>query len=241
VERNQVLAEVIRHLMALSLVVLAGCAAGPTGGDPNLKATLVSPTDIELVWRLTDPAAAGQIVEYANEENGQYTILGYLPPTQTTYKHPDLIPQTPFYYRVRPYYGTASSSMDVTLPPGEYDDTKPDDEEWVKPKTLPGGPADRVTVRDAGNAPTDFTVTVVHANGVKLTWTDRTNDEEGFLLEVKADGAADFAVAGVLDPDVNSFGMITLPNEKKATYRVRPYRFGQPTNVAGQTTGGQAG
>ncbi|MET0134809.1 MAG: fibronectin type III domain-containing protein [Kibdelosporangium sp.] len=229
----------IKQLVAVSLVVLAGCSAGPTGDAPNLSARLTAPTNIDLAWHVTDPAAAGQVVEYATEQNGQYTVLGYLPPTQTTYTHAELIPQTPFYYRVRPFYGTASAEVELALPPGEFDDTKPDEEEWVKPRTLPGAPAEKVAVRDVKGAPAEFTVTMVHANGVKFAWSDRTSDEEGFMLEIKPAGAQQFAVSGVLDPDVNAFGMVTLPNEKKATYRVRPYRFGDPTNTAHQTTGGE--
>jgi hypothetical protein len=227
---------VIKLVAVVSLVVLAGCSAGPTGDAPNLTATLTTPTNIDLTWHVMDPAAAGQVVEYATEPNGTYTILGYLPPASTSYRHPDLIPQTPFYYRVRPYYGTASAPVELTLPPGEFEENGNDDEEWVKPRTLPG-PAAAAHVRDTSGAPGNFTVTMVHANGVKFTWEDRTSDEEGFLLEVKPSGAADFAVSGVLDPDVNAFGMVTLPNEKKATYRVRPYRFGESTNIAHQTTG----
>lgn len=225
----------IKLFAAVSLVVLAGCSAGPTGDAPSLTATLTTPTNIDLTWRVLDPAAAGQVVEYATEPNGTYTILGYLPPASTSYRHPDLIPQTPFYYRIRPYYGFPSTPVELTLPPGELVEGS-DPEDWVKAKTLPG-PAGTASVRDASGAPGNFTVTMVHANGVKFTWEDRTRDEEGFLLEIKASDAADFAVSGVLDPNINAFGMVTLPNEKKATYRVRPFRFGESTNIAHQTTG----
>jgi hypothetical protein len=97
-----------------------------------------------------------------------------------------------------------------------------------------------VPVGQPGSAPTEVTPTVVNPNGIKFTWTDRTSDEEGFYLEVKAAGAPEFSVAAVLDPDVNSVGMTTMPEEKKAQYRIRPFRYGQATNIAHQTTGGSA-
>ncbi|MCE7001916.1 fibronectin type III domain-containing protein [Kibdelosporangium philippinense] len=238
----------IRWIGLVSLVVLAGCSAGPTGDAPvadvknaaTLRATLASPTDIDLVWTITDPAASGQVVEYSNEENGQYTILAYLPPTSTTFRHPDLIPQTPFYYRIRTFHGPASSTVDTALPPGASGTEPQGDEEWMRATTLPGGPVRQGSVRDPGNAPTDFTATVVQTNGLAFKWTDNTSDEEGFLLEVKPDGAPDFTVATSVDVNVNSFGMIPTDDERKATYRVRPYRFGPPTNTAHQTTGGTA-
>ncbi|CAM4177634.1 fibronectin type III domain-containing protein [Kibdelosporangium persicum] len=227
----------IRHLAAaVSLVVLAGCSAGPTGDAPNLTATLSTPVDAELSWRVADKAAAGQVVEYSNAENGPYTILEFLPLSRTTYKHEDLIPQTKFFYRVRPYYGTASPSVELTLPPGEFEESK-EFQEWLLPSTRPGPPA-HASVRDARGAPTDFTVTMVNPNGVKLTWTDHTTDEEGFLVEIKPDGAPGFSLAAMVDPNVNTYGLVTQPTEKKATYRVRPYRFGEPTTIAALTTGG---
>jgi hypothetical protein len=229
---------VIRLLIA-SLVVLAGCSAGTTGGE-NLTATLVSPTDITLAWRPTDPGAAGQIIEYASEPQGAYTILGFFPPGQGTYKHPDLIPQTPFYYRIRPYYGTASAPVEVDLPPGDLDESTPDDGEWAKPKTIPGSTAAKAPVGQPDSAPTEVKPTVVNANGIKFTWTDRTDDEEGFFIEAKAEAAPDFSVVAVLDPDVNTFGLTTLPEEKKASYRIRAFKYGKPTNIAHQTTGGAA-
>ncbi|MCE7002694.1 fibronectin type III domain-containing protein [Kibdelosporangium philippinense] len=224
----------IKKLVVVSLVVLAGCSASPTGDAPNLTATLRTPITIDLAWKAPDTAAAGQVVEYANEEKGEYTILDFLPLTQTTYQHKDLIPQTKFFYRVRPYYGTASPEIALILPPGDITGTE--SEEGMQASTRPGPPA-RATTRDAQGAPTDFTVTMLHANGVKLTWTDHTTDEDGFLVELKADGKPDFVNVAMADPNVNTFGLITQPDEKKATYRVRPYKFGAPTNIAKQTTG----
>ncbi|TCO55060.1 fibronectin type III domain-containing protein [Actinocrispum wychmicini] len=228
----------IRALFGL-LVVLAGCSAGTTG--PQLTATLTAPTDITLTWRPTDPAAAGQIVEYTNEAGSPYTILAFVPPDLATYRHPDLIPQTPFYYRIRPYYGTASTPVNVTLPPGDVDQSTSDNGDWARPATIPGGPPAVAGVRDPRSAPTALTPTIVNPNGIHFTWTDNSTDEEGFFLEVRTPGETLFRVAAVLDPNVTSFGLTTLESEKQAAYQVRPIRYGPPTNVAHQTTGGQSG
>jgi hypothetical protein len=230
----------VTRLLLVSLVVLAGCSAGTTSAD-NLTATLTSPTDITLAWHPTDADASGQIVEYTNEPDTAYTILGFVAPTQTTYKHPDLVPQTAFYYRIRPYFGTASATVDVSLPPGDVDPSKPDDGQWALPKTIPAPSVAKVSVRQPNSAPTDLKPTIANPNGITFTWTDRTNDEEGFFLEVKSAGDPDFQVAAVLDPDVNSFGLTTLPEEKIGTYRVRPFSYGQATNVAHRTTGDSPG
>ncbi|MGO4429545.1 hypothetical protein AB4Z54_65110, partial [Streptomyces sp. MCAF7] len=113
----------LRALAAAALVAaaLAGCSSpqlatrsaepAPTPATATtgtrLTATLTSPVDATLRWTGTEPGAAGRIVEFATAPEGPYTILEYVPLGQTSYRHPDLMPQTPFYYRVRPYYGPA--------------------------------------------------------------------------------------------------------------------------------------
>lgn len=236
----------IRALVGLLIVVLAGCSAGTTGTDhtdpaDNLTATLTTPTDITLTWHPTDPAAAGQIVEYTNEPGTEYTILAFVPPDTTTYKHPDLIPQTPFYYRIRPYYGTASASVDVSLPPGDVDQSTSDNGDWARPTTVAGGPPAVAGVRDPRSAPTGLTPTIMNPNGIRFTWHDNSTDEEAFYLEVRAAGSQQFQVAAVIDPNMTSFGLSTLPSEKQASYRVRPIRYGLATNVAHRTTGESPG
>jgi hypothetical protein len=233
---------------ALLLTGLAGCVAERApqrGGDapvPRLAATLVSPADITLNWQGVDPNAAGQIVEFATEPDGTYTILEFVPPSQTTFTHPDLMPETPVYYRVRTYLGPASTPLEVVLPPGELDEeSEKDDHGWAEPRTAAGEPVATRPIRDPGTAaagaPTELRATVKHANGIAFTWTDHASDEEGYLLEVRPESGAEFRAAVVLDPDINSVGLITLPTEKKATYRVRAFHYGAPSTVAHQTTG----
>lgn len=238
-----------RTLTSLMLAAgLAGCstppatdAAGPEPGT-RLTATLTSPTDIRLTWTGSEPRAAGRIVEFATEPRGVYTVLRFVPLRETTFEHPNLIPQTSFYYRLRPFYGPASRPVEVTLPAGSFDrKARENDHEWAYPRALPGGPAKKHQIRNATTAeaaaPTGVKATVMHANGIRFTWTDNAADEEGYLIEVRPAGHTEYGVAAVLDPDITSFGLITLPDEKKATYRVRAFYYGRSSNVVHQTTG----
>jgi len=106
--------------LVVALTVLAGCStAAPS---PGFTATLISPTDIELTWPDDDPAAAGRMVEYATDPAGPWTTLQFLPAHQSEYRHPDLIPETPFYYRVRAFYGPVSAEVlvDGSGAPGAF-------------------------------------------------------------------------------------------------------------------------
>jgi hypothetical protein len=235
----------MRVTIAILLVaLLTGCASRsprPAGVAPaiRLSATLVSPTDITLRWTDREQGIAGHIVEFATAPNGKYTNLQFLPPRQTTYTHPDLIPQTPFYYRVRPYLGPVSRSIEITLPKPDAKAAKKDQYRWAPPKVVRGKPVATHSVRTdaAAAAPADLKATAMHADGIKFTWTDHASDEEGYLLEAKPKGSTDFAVVAVLDPNVDAFGLITLPSEKTAEYRLRAYYYGTSSNLAHQTTG----
>lgn len=214
----------------VGLLFLAAC--GQEQRDPVLTSELTSPIDVTLHWR-PEAGVAGQVVEYANAADGDYVVLEFAPPGRDSYRHPDLIPETRFYYRVRPFNGPASATADITLPPGdEVPDT--DGHAWAEPRRGGGGTH---PVASPEAAPGKFAFEVKHANGILFTWEDRASDEEGYLIELKPPGAHDWRVAAQLDPDVTSFGLITLPDEKAATFRVRPFRFGPPSNVTHQRTG----
>jgi hypothetical protein len=210
-------------------------AAQPVAGI-SLAATMTSPVDIRLNWTGADPAAAGRIIEFATAADGPWTTLQFMPVRQESYTHPDLMPQTTFYYRLRPYYGPASSAVTVTVPGGSAGN---DSKDWPSPATLPGGPAATHPVRTGAAAPTAVNAKVLQSNGILFTWTDNASDEEGYLLEDKPGGAADYKVVAVLDKDINSFALITLPDENTASYRVRAFYYGPSSNVVTRRTGGE--
>lgn len=220
----------IARVSLVGLLCLAAC--GPAQQDPVLTSELTSPTDVTLHWR-PEAGAAGQVVEYANAADGEYVVLEFAPPDKNSYRHPDLIPETRFYYRIRPFTGPASATVDFTLPPGE-EVPETDGHQWAEPRKGGGG-THPVAAPEA--VPTNLKAEVKHANGILFTWEDHASDEEGYLIELKPAGAADYRVAAQLDPDVTSFGLITLPDEKTVTCRVRPFRFGSPSNLTQQKTG----
>ncbi|HEX3783470.1 MAG TPA: fibronectin type III domain-containing protein [Pseudonocardiaceae bacterium] len=246
-----------RILAAVLLVLaLAGCtdasaeANNPpapnnpaTPANPHgivLTARLVGGRNVMLSWRDNGPPPAGEVVEYANASTGPYTILDFLPPGQTTYSHPNLIPDTAFYYRVLPYYGPASNAVTVRLPPGAYNDNAASPDAWATPRTLPGDPRTQESIRDAdasnAGAPTNLRATITDANGVALAWTDNASDEVGYLVEIEAAGKPTYQVVQVLDPKINSCGIVTLPDEKTASYRVRAFYYGAASETVSEHT-----
>lgn len=228
---------------ALLLATLTGCGSTPPAATAlRLDAALVTPVDVTLTWHDNGPTAAGHVVEYATNPDGPFTVLGFLGPAQTSYQHQNLMPHTTFYYRVRPYYGPTSNTIDVTLPPGAYDDqAHADDQSWAPPRSEPGRNRATQSIRRPATAnsgaPTDLSATVMDNNGIRLTWVDHAKDADGYLMELKASGDKDFQAVQVMDPDINSCGVATLPTEKAAAYKVRAFYYGGPSGIAEETTG----
>jgi len=203
---------------------------------------LTAPVNVVLNWTATGTGAAGRTVEYTDQPGGQFVVLQFVAPGVSTYQHQDLMPEATFHNRVRSYFGPASAPVTVDLPPGEYDDAAHEnDPDWAAPSTRPEPSAARASIRSgaavATGAPTDLHATIQDPNRIEFTWTDHATDEDGYLLEIKPAGALDFTVAAVLDPDVNTYGLVTLPTEKHAEHRIRAFYFGQSSNVVGETTG----
>ncbi|MEU9338248.1 fibronectin type III domain-containing protein [Streptomyces sp. NPDC048290] len=224
------------------LLALPACTASPgpaTDARGPLRATLTTPTDIDLSWRDDRPQVAGHVLEFATAPGGPYTALRYLPTRTTTYRHPDLMPRTTFHYRLVSYRGPASPPVTVEVPAA---DRAPDlaGQKWLTPRDRPGaGAGQRRSLRGAepGTAPTGFTAEPRDAGGIAFTWTDNSRDEDGFLLEIRRAPGAAFDPVMVMDPDTDATGLVTLPGEEHADYRVRAFVFGEKSDTVRLTTG----
>ena len=233
----------MKALPLLLALCAAGCAATPSTPEPaaaiRLEATLTTPVDVRLEWTGGEPDTTGQIVEFATAAEGPWTILEFMPAARRAYEHPDLMPETPFYYRVRPLRGPASAPVDVRFAGVPYPEPATVDVSWADPRRRPGAAAGGHALRgdDGAAIPTALTARVMSHDAVLFTWLDNASDEEGFLIEVRPEGGEDWDVAMMLDPDVTSVGLTALPAERRASFRVRAYFHGASSNVAHRTTG----
>jgi hypothetical protein len=248
----------MKFLDPFALLIACGIAAGcstekhisQTNESIQLTATMPSGYDVKLNWQDASKISAGHIVEYATESNGQYTILGFFPASQNTFTHARLIPDTTFYYRVRPYIGPACSPAEVRLPDSLSDAdytnryAHPEDYSWGVPQTISAQVAtNRKPIKDTQTAPAaaptglKAVIAAPTVSGVLLTWTNNDTDAEGYLIEEKVDNSPDYQVCAVVGPGINSFGWSLHPPERKASYRVRAYYFGTTSNIISERTG----
>jgi hypothetical protein len=240
-------------LLAASLPPLfaAATTAESAAPDTSLQVTarLTPPRNVVVEWKNAAGSPAGHIVEYINRPGDEWVILGFVPYGKNTYTHPRLAPGTPYAYRVRPFFGPASSPVEVTVAAGLSDKAYaeayalPEDYSWAPPQKLSAGAgviapkSIRTTATAASAGPASFKAELVKTtvSGFKLTWTDRSSDEEGFLIE-RIDSPADFTVVAMVEPDINAFGWALEPPARTGFFRVRAYYYGRPSNVAGLTT-----
>jgi hypothetical protein len=123
--------------------------------------------------------------------------------------------------------------------------SRAEDYRWAIPGAIqPKAKLGRRSIRVAGTqaAPQDLRASLVEStvSGFGFTWTDRASDEDGYLFEMRPDDAADFRVRAVVGPDVDSFGYALEPPTRKASFRVRAFYFGSPSNVEVEVTGTSA-
>jgi hypothetical protein len=226
-------------------VVLAGCSASNSATTPSidLHARLLSPVDVQLTWQDRTAKAAGHTIEWATESNGEYVIIAFVSPPANSFVHPDVVPTTTCWYRMRPFSGPVSDPVEVVADkapaigqPNEPDDT------WAEPKTISSGATPvKASIRNfpitPTAAPTDLKARLIAPTGIQFTWTDHAADEDGYMLEMKSADMPDFQVCALTGPDVNSFGFPLPPPGTKLQFRVRAFYFGPTSNLASQTTG----
>lgn len=239
----------VRLPLLLSCLALTAVATPAAAIEVSVRLT---PTrDAILEWQAPAVSgAAGHIVEYINHPTDEWVILGFVPASRRTFTHPRLAPATPYSFRLRPIHGPVSAPVTVTIADGLSDAAyakayaQPEDYSWAPPekKATPGGgvfapKSIRLASASANAAPANFKAEIIKTtvSGFRLTWTDRSSDEEGFLLE-RVDSDTDFTVCAMIEPDINTFGWALEPPARQGTFRIRAYRFGAPSPIASIVT-----
>jgi hypothetical protein len=206
----------------------------PAGAAP--RATLVSPTRIDLVWQRPAADVAGHWVEFTTP-GADFVKLEVAWPERTAFTHADLAPDTTFIYRLVPFFGHASPVAAVRTgratgrPPREAEG--PLDEPTPPPAEAKGSVRSDATRASA--APANLTVTLAGPTTVAIRWRDRAADEDGYLVEM-AQGEQPFQVCALLPADTVSFRKVGLPPLTELRFRVRAFALGAPSPLASATT-----
>ena len=176
--------------------------AAPSG----LTAIGVASNQIDLAWANNSSYATGFAVERAPDNAGApgtWSPIATTSSNVTIYSDVGLLPNTPYWYRVRAVTATLTS----------------DYSNQAKATTLPLPPV----------APTNLTATAVSGSQISLSWMDTTNDETGFAIESAPDIGGvpgTFSQIATVNSNVITYLSSGLTTNTTYWYRVRASNVG---------------
>jgi len=166
----------------------------PAGAPSNLSATAVSFSRVDLSWTDNSSNESGFQIERKTGVSGTYIQIGTVPANITSFSDTGALGGTEYYYRVRAW-------------------------------TNPGGPSGysneaSVSTQDMPlSAPTGLTATIVSSSQIRLTWSDNSMGETGFVVERK-EGAGAYHVLATAGANATLFIDTGLDTSTLYTYRV---------------------
>jgi hypothetical protein len=237
-----------RAVSLAAALILAGCGAGPAAApdagrfDPphDLTAALVDGQHVDLHWTYTATAPGGAFIEFKmGPDDEHFTMLDAAWPGTSSFRHPDVAPDTRFVYRVRSFFGRPSEVAAVDA------GTKNGKESEAREVEGPLDGADGFPpVESSGKrpsfapetAPTNLTAVLSSPTAVELRWRDRAPDEDGYLVETSAERDRGYRICALLGPNAGSFRKASLPERTRSYFRVRAFYYGPSSNLASVQT-----
>jgi len=217
---------------------LAASAITGTERPLELTATLADPVDVDLKWKANIPEVAGYFIDFNMGSDTTFRILDIVLSDVTTYRHPHLMPNTRFAYRLRPFFGKPSNV--ASFDSGDAPDEASEDA-GLAPGVASAGEAGTNSLRNplasAGAAPSDLRITRVAPRVADLNWKDNSDDEDGYLLEISTGSDRGFQIFALLKTNTVSFRALTLPPNTKCYFRVLAFYEGGPSLADEKTTG----
>jgi hypothetical protein len=175
----------------------------------NLQSTAIAVNRIDLVWENNSNNARGFRIERSAGNNTGFVEIGSMATSSATSYNDDngLSPGTTYYYRVRAFNAAGISDYSNITSATTYAST-------------PLVPANPSILQAAASS----------ASQVILTWHDNSDNENGFAVERRAEGEADFSeIAGTLPADTTTYAASGLNSTTMYYFRVRAY------NVSGNS------
>lgn len=154
-------------VMLLMLVLILGCqvqGTNPPGISIVLAGSPLTSSSVSLSWEDNAANETGFRIERSLSGISGFQVIAEVGVDATSYVDSDLTPETPYYYKVSAFNDGGvlaySNLLRVTTL-----STDEDDEE--EPEEAPA-------------APTDLSAEVLSSSSVRLTWTDNSDNEDGF-------------------------------------------------------------
>jgi titin len=171
----------------------------PPLAPSGLTATTVSNTQIDLSWTDNSSDEVGFKIERKSGAAGTYAQIDTVAADITVYSSTGLSGNSEYFYRVRAYNSDGNSN---------YADE-----------------ASATTNPDAPAAPSSLTATVTSNTEVNLAWTDNSDSENGFTIEIKLASDTSFTEIDSVAANVTSYLSTGLNPNTPYVYRVRAFNI----------------
>jgi hypothetical protein len=190
-------------------VALVGPAA-PVG----LTATAVSSSKINLAWADSANNEDGFKIERKTGAAGTYVQIATVGANVTSFSNiSGLSPNTEYFYRVRAYNANGNSAF--------------------------SNEASATTLLSAPAAPSGLTATAISNTRIDLAWTDNSNNEDGFKIEIKSGPSGTYTEIATISANATSYSSTGLEASSQYFYRVRAFNSvgnSSYSNAANATT-----
>ena len=179
----------------------------------NLSATAISSSQINLTWTDQSANETGFQIERKIGAGGTYALIVTTAANATTYSDTGVVEGTTYFYRVRTVNGAGNSAYS-----NEANATLP-----VSP------PA----------APANLSATAISSSQINLTWTDQSDNEDGFRIYRGTDSSTVTTLMATLGVRITSYSNTDLAASTTYYYKVTTFNTAgesAASNVANATT-----
>src|SRR4030042_5590779 len=166
----------------------------------NLIAQAISDSEINLSWTDNSDNEEGFKIEYLLEGETSWYEIGTTEADITAGQIIGLSPGTSYYFRVRAYKATLNS---------DYSNI-----------------ANAITLSDVTVpiAPSNLIAQAISDSEINLSWTDNSDNEEGFKIEYLLEGETTWYEIGTTEADITTGQIIGLSPGTSYYFRVRAYK-----------------
>lgn len=173
----------------------------------DLAATAISTTQIELAWQDHSDVEKGFKIE-RKTGSGAYALLAELPLDTVSYSDAVLDPDTAYSYRVYAFNqaGDSNYSNEVTVQ----------------------------TLSNLPGAPSGLVAEAVPGHQVNLSWSDNSNNENGFIIECKVGDTGNYSSLVTVSANVITYSDVNLAPGVDYYYRVRAYNIYGNSDYSGE-------
>ncbi len=179
-------------------------------GPSNLTFDNITITSMELNWTDNSDNEDGFEIFRSLVSWGNFTSIGTTGSNVTSFNSTGLIGNTTYYYRVYAFNAGGSSSY---VSGNE--------------RTLPDLPA----------APSNLGFGSITNTSIQLTWTDNSNNEDGFEIHRSLSAGGTFNLVATIGPNLTSYNNMGLTEDTEYFYRVYAFNTGgSSTPVNGSAT-----